>query len=106
MPRGADLDFVKADAARTDFVLMGNARRPEHKGERSVLALAAPVAFSIQTVEQEGEKGEFMRVHRELAGSGMAQIGENGPTLFALALDRAEEATCGHVSGSGHAGNT
>src|SRR2546429_7161422 len=40
---------------------MGNARRPEHKGERSVLALAAPVAFSIQTVEQEGEKGEFMR---------------------------------------------
>ena len=79
---GADLDFVKANAARPDFVLMGKARRPEHKAERSALALAA-LAFAIQTVEQEGEKGEFMRMHGELAGSGMAQIGE----VYSISLE-------------------
>lgn len=105
-PGGADLDFVKANAARPDFVLMGKARRPEHKAERSVLAVTAAAAFAIQTVEQEGEKGEFMRMHGELAGSGMAQIGENGVTLFAFALNCSEEAACAHVSGWGCVGNS
>ena len=47
LPRGPDLDFVKANAAGPDFVLMGNAGGPEHKSERSILALAAAVAFTI-----------------------------------------------------------
>ncbi|HEX8837487.1 MAG TPA: hypothetical protein VF748_11165 [Candidatus Acidoferrum sp.] len=105
-PGGADLDLVKANAARPDFVLMGNARGPEHNAERSVLALVAAVAFTIQTVEHEGEKGEFVRMHGELAGSGMAQIGENGATVFAFALNCAEEAACAHVLGGGRAGNS
>ena len=45
-------------------------------------------------------------MHGELAGSGMAQIGENGATLLALALDGAEEAARAHVLGSGRARNT
>ena len=47
LPPGADLDFVKANATGPDFVLMGNARGPEHEGERPILALAAAVAFGI-----------------------------------------------------------
>lgn len=47
LPRGADLDFVKANATRPDFVLMGSTRRAEHKTERSILALAPAAAFTV-----------------------------------------------------------
>ena len=56
LPHGADLDFVKAHAAGPDLVLMGCARRPEHKREGSTLALAAAVAFTVQAVGHQGEK--------------------------------------------------
>ena len=42
----------------------------------------------------------------ELAGSGMAEIRENRATLFAFALNCAEEAACAHVLGGGRAGNS
>ena len=62
----ADLDSVKANAAGRDFVQMGDARKPEHNTERSILALAAAMAFPVEAVEQEARK---RRVHESAWGA-------------------------------------
>lgn len=98
LPRRAKLDFVQANATRADFVLMGNAGGAKHKREGAELGLAAATALGVEAVKQQSEKRKFMRMHGELAGNGVAQIGENGAALLALAVDGAEEIARAHVT--------
>lgn len=105
LPSRAKLDFVQADAARADFVLMGDARGAKHECERAVLGLPAAVALPVKPVEEQSEKREFMRMHGELAGNGVAQISKDSAALFALAVDGAEEIARAHVLAGGWRGD-
>jgi len=102
LPRRANLDFKKPDTARTDFVLMGNAGGAKHDGERTELGILPAVAFAVMAVEKQRKKRKLMRMHRELARSSVAQIGEDGATLLTLAVDGTEEIACSHVLSVGH----
>jgi len=62
LPGGAKLDFVKADAARADFILMRNASGTEHQSKWSVLTFRAAAALAVMAVEHQSEKGKLMRV--------------------------------------------
>lgn len=97
MPAWPKLDFEEAQAARPNFVLVGNASRAEHDGEGSVLGFLAAVAFTIVAFEQQRKKRKLMRVGREFAGDRMTKIGEDGAALLALALYEAEETAGAHV---------
>ena len=97
LPEGAKLDFEKADAAGTDFVLMRNAGGTEHQGKWSVLSLAAATALAVMAIEDECEKSKLVRVLGKLAGRGVAHVGENGAALLARAVDGAEEIARAHV---------
>jgi len=62
LPGWAKLDFVKADAARADFILMRNASGTEHQSKWSVLTFRAAAALAVMAVEHQSEKGKLMRV--------------------------------------------
>jgi hypothetical protein len=102
LPRRANLDFKKPDTARTNFVLMGDAGGAKHDGERAELGILPAVAFAVMPIKKQGEEGEFVRVHRQLARSGVTQIGKDGAAMLALVVDGAEEIACAHVFSAGH----
>ena len=97
LPGRANLDFKKPDAARTNFVLMGNAGGAKHDGERAELGILPAVAFAVMAIQKQRKKRKLVRVHREFARSGVTQIGEDCATLLALAVDGTEEIACSHV---------
>src|SRR5215467_8927902 len=97
LPRRANLDFVKANAAGADFVLMRDARRTEHQSEWSILTFAATDALAVMAVEDESKEGKLMRVARKLAGRRVAHVAKNGSALLAGAVDGAEEVSGTHV---------
>ena len=99
LPLRAKLDFVKADAARADFVLMRNAGGTEHQSKWSVLPFTAAAALAVMSVKHHGEKGKLMRVLRELARRRVTHVGENGAALLARTVDGAEELARAHVLG-------
>lgn len=105
LPRRAKLDFVKAHTAGADFILMRNTRGPEHDAEGAVLGLLPATALAVQAVEEQSDKREFVRMHGELARSGMANVCEDGAALLAFAVDGAEETARAHVLKGGGAGN-
>jgi hypothetical protein len=105
LPRRANLDFKQPYAARTNFVLMGNSGGAKHDGEWAELGILPAIAFAVMPIKKQGEKREFVRVHGQLARSGVTQIGEDGAALFALAVDGAEEIAGSHVLSIGHGVN-
>ena len=90
-PAGPQLDVKEPQAPRRDFVLMRNARGPEHQRHGRELFLLAAVAFAVKAAEQQTEKGQFVRVHRQLARDRMSQIAEDRPGMLQAMADRAEE---------------
>lgn len=104
LPRGAQLDFKQANAARPDFVLVGNARGTEHKRKRTELRLLAAIAFTVMAFEQQGKERQFVGVHWEFAGSGVAQVGEDGAALLVPGPNGSEEAARAHVLAGGTPG--
>src|SRR5215472_16508568 len=84
---------------------MGNTGGPEHDAEGTELRLMPAVALAVLTVEKQGNKREFVRVHRELARRRVTHIGENGAALLAFAVDGAEEVACPHMLSCTGAGN-
>lgn len=97
LPGVSKLDFKETQAAGADLILVWNACRPKHDGERTELRLPAAVPFAVVAFEKQGKKGKFMRVHRELAWREMAQIGEDSSTSLALAVDGAEKTAGAHA---------
>jgi len=90
-PAGPQFNMEKAEAARRDFVLMRNARRPEHQRHgRELLPLAA-ITFTIKALQQQTEKWQFVRVHRQLARDRMAQIAEDRAGMLQTMADGTEE---------------
>lgn len=102
LPPRANLDFKQPYAARTDFVLMRDAGWAKHDGERAELGILPAVAFAVMAVKKQGEEGEVVGVHGQLARSGVTQIGEDGATLLALAVDGTEEIARAHMFSVGH----
>lgn len=105
LPARAKLNFVEVDAARADFVLMGDTRGTKHECERAELGLPAAIAFAVVAVEKQSKKREFMRMHGQLAGNGVAEIREDGAALLALAMNGAVEIARAHVLAGGRGGS-
>lgn len=87
LPTLPELNLEKPDAMWTDFVLMRNSGRTEMNGERTELPFLAAVAFTVKAVQQDGEKGQFVRVGREPAWRSVAQIRKDRTAQFASILD-------------------
>ena len=73
-----DLDAEHACAFGADLVLMRDASGAERHGERSVLNVAAAIFLGVVAAEEQAEEREFVRVSGQLAGLGVAKLGEDG----------------------------
>src|SRR5450432_2542038 len=70
---------------------MRHSRRPKMKGEGTELPVLFSVPLAVQTFHQHGKEREFVRVRRQLSSRDVAQVGKDGVTLLAPALDGAVE---------------
>ena len=82
LPEGAEFDVEETQAAGSDFVLVRNARGAEHQGQWRELFVLTAVAFAVVAAEKQAEEGQLVRVDRELARDGMAEIAKDGAGIF------------------------
>jgi hypothetical protein len=90
-PAGSQLDVEEAQTAGRNFILMRNARGPEHQRHWRKLFLLAAVAFPVKTMQQQAEKRQFVGVLGQLPRYRMAQIAENRAGMLLAMADGAEE---------------
>lgn len=90
-PARTEFDMEETQAARSDFVLVGNAGGAEHQGHRRELFLFAAVAFAVVATKEQAKEGQFVGMHGELAGDGMAKIAEDRAGVLQAMPHRAIE---------------
>lgn len=91
LPVRAEFDVEEAQAARGDFVLVGNTRGTKHQGHRRELFVFAAVAFAVVAAEEQAEERQFVAMHGKFARNGMTKIAEDGPGIFDPIADGTEE---------------
>ena len=66
----------------------------------SKLGFPMSVALAVRARNEEPEKCQLMRMLRQLARRGMADIGEDRPTALLPCLNRSVEASCSQCLGA------